>query len=132
MIQMMHRKQKKKHVDLYLRAVKRVAPLPCKERKLLLESLETEIEYFLEKNPSACTFDDIESLFGSPENVVASYLETLELDEDLRTVKARRARVRMVVCILAAVLLLVTAWLWIVHTRVPERVTETIVVYQYN
>lgn len=91
-------------VKWYLRAVRNLFPVMSKQERAYLAHLKASIrDYFGEQQPT--TTEEISAVFGSPEQVLADYLDQAEPDYLLRRIKlARRWRTLAWVMVVALVL----------------------------
>ncbi|MCD8051769.1 MAG: DUF6120 family protein [Clostridiales bacterium] len=95
----------------YLRAVNRLFPIMSKPERAYLAHLKASIrDYFGERQPA--TVEEVAAAFGSPEQVLADYLDQAEPDYLLRRIRlARRWRVLSWVMVAALVLVAIfCAW----------------------
>lgn len=69
-----------KDIRKYRRQTKRLLTCPIKYRRQLLDSMERDLQHFLEENPSA-GYSDAVALFGSPEDLAQTYLDDFSQKE---------------------------------------------------
>ena len=97
----------KKQLNAYCRRVRRCLPCPGKLKKQIMDSIWTQINLFLEKNPTA-DMTAIQQHFGTPQQIAAAYIDEMTPAEILRKFKIKRT-VITIVCAAAALALLLWA-----------------------
>ena len=78
-----------KHAKNYLNQIKYLFPMFSKHEKRFLNDLTASIENYLHDNPSA-SYDSICSEFGTPQDVIADYIEALDIEYIIKRLKTRR------------------------------------------
>lgn len=93
----------------YLRQVRRALRCPKKDRQPLLDRLRTDITEYAAQQP-ALTLADLCEQFGSPAQLAADYLETLEPTQLKRYRASARRRASLVFAALCLLLLFAAAF----------------------
>ena len=84
---------------------------------------------FVQEMPEA-SYDEVQRFLGPPQELAQSFLETIEPSHLLQFQKRQRIFRRGLLTLLAAVLLLVTAfYIRLLHTPAEVFVTETLIIY---
>ena len=96
---------KDKKVKVYLRKIRKMIP-SGKAKEQILEQIHQSVEAYLEENPEA-DWDALQSHFGTPEQISASYIEGMEPEEILGKFKKKKIIVGVVV---GAVVLAILLW----------------------
>jgi len=90
----------------YCKQISKCLSYSSKLKKKLLPDIELSIEQFIEDNPSV-SYEDIVEEFGTPQDMVKTFLETEEASELEQSFSVKR-RVSKVIIILALLLFIFT------------------------
>lgn len=105
----------KKNIRIYCNAVSKHLLCSSKTKKRFLTELEFNICDFLTDHPDA-SIADIQQHFGTPEDISASYLSTLDNDELNKKINKTR-KIKKIVMILAAIILFLFTIVYILEIR---------------
>lgn len=99
--------QRKKNaaVERYLRKVRRELPIPGKTKKAIAQRIQ-EAVYEQTRQDGETDMDGLISRFGSPRQIVESYMDGMSVTEFVDDLRMRRSIVRIVSMIAVLVLLL--------------------------
>lgn len=112
----------KQIVRLYMHKIKNQIRISLPAKKHFFQTLKQNIVLFLEEHPNA-SYEEILSAFGSPEEVAASFYETIdssEIDQQLH----RKHRLLIYCCTAIASLLLLCSWY-------SQKSSQAIVLYEF-
>lgn len=101
---------KHKAARQYLREVKRGLSCSGKQRRMVLGQIEESVDAFLSEKPEA-DYKAIAGRFGTPEQVVTSALDAMDVQELSHRLKIRK---RIVAIVGAAALAVVLLWAGVV------------------
>jgi len=93
-----------KELNKYLRKIRSMIPGSLCDRRRIMDSIENSIENYREQNPDASAAQ-IKAHFGSPEHIVADYLEEQSSERLLRTLRIKKRILAIVAGTMAAILL---------------------------
>lgn len=93
-----------KELKQYFKHIKLLLPLRRKKEKQFLKELQTSITDFINLNPD-CSFADICSHFGKPQEVVKDYLSTMDSADLCKQVCVRKRIKHAAVIILSLCLI---------------------------
>ena len=80
---MVKAKKMSNDIKKYIKYVKKIIPIHSKDKKEFIQLLTQKIIEFSNEHDS-CSYQDIVDKFGSPNEVAASYIETLNSDEIIK------------------------------------------------
>lgn len=113
----------------YYRRIRSYLPCRRKWKNSILDEIRCTIGAFLAENPNA-EYSEIEAHFGSPYQIAASYVDSMNTDELLRDLHIRKKITTIFAGTMAAILLIwalaVTAECIYYNTLYPGYMTETI------
>lgn len=97
-----------KELKQYFKQIKLLLPLRRKKEKQFLKELQENVAEFIALNPN-CSFADIRSHFGRPQDVVKDYLSTMDSADLCKQVCVRKrikhaAAVILSLCLIAFLL----------------------------
>ena len=113
----------KQIVRLYMHKIKNHIRIASPAKKHFFQTLKQNIELFLAERPNA-SYEEILSAFGSPEEVAASFYETIdssEIDQQLN----QKHRLLIGFCIAIASLSLLCGWY-------SQKMSQSIVLYEFE
>lgn len=113
----------KQIVRLYMHKIKNQIRISSPAKKHFFQTLKQNIELFLAGRPNA-SYEEILSAFGSPEEVAASFYETIdssEIDQQLN----QKHRLLIGFCIAIASLSLLCGWY-------SQKMSQSIVLYEFE
>ena len=73
----------------YISNIKRNLKITTKYKKEFLQNLENSVEEYTNENPTA-SYQDIEETFGSVEDIIESYYESMEKEEILKKIRLKK------------------------------------------
>ena len=83
-----------KELKKYYRQIKRWLPCGGKTKKQLMTNITATIENYLAENPEA-DFNALQSHFGTPQQIAASFVDEMDTVELLRKLRIRRKLVNI-------------------------------------
>lgn len=89
----------------YYRDIRSWLPCSRKNEKRILEQIRSSVEGYLEQNPEA-DINRVQTEFGSPQTIAASYVENMGAAEILKDLRLRRRIFAAVASAVAIILLL--------------------------
>lgn len=98
-------KQLERRADAYCRRVRAKLPFAGKSRRDYLTHMRQDVLGYLSNHPWAKQ-EELEEVFGSPEDIALSFLSELSYPEIMDRIRARNRAVRLVGAAVAAALLL--------------------------
>lgn len=98
-----------KSKSIYISEVKKKIKISSKYKKEFLETLNSNLDIYLEDNPSA-TYEDIENDFGKVDDVVQSYYDSIESKEIVK-----RLKTKMIITISIIIFLVIVLVVYIKH-----------------
>ena len=94
-----------KELRQYCRDVCRSLPCNSKEKRKIMAEVRSNVLAYLTEKPNADRAD-IESRFGTPKQIAASYIDAMEPQEMLRELNIRRKAAGIIAAAIAAIILL--------------------------
>ncbi len=73
----------------YISNIKRNLKVPTKYKKDFLQNLENSVEEYINENPTS-SYKDIEEAFGSVEDIIESFYESMEKEEILKKIRLKK------------------------------------------
>ena len=86
---MVKAKKMSNDIKKYIKYVKKIIPIHSKDKKEFIQLLTQKIIEFSNEHDS-CSYQDIVDKFGSPNEVAASYIETLNSDEIIKKLNKKK------------------------------------------
>lgn len=97
----------KRELNRYYRAISRELPCAGKRKKQILADIQQSVEVYRRDNPEA-DFAEIQSHFGTPSQIVNSYIEEMGMAELISGLRIRRRALQVLISVGVAV---VVIWL---------------------
>ena len=94
----------------YCRSIRSWLPCSRKMKQPIMEQISSSVHGYLEEHPDA-TLVDLQTQFGMPQKIAASYVDTMNTADILKNLRIRR---RIMMIVLAAVLALLVSWVTVV------------------
>lgn len=94
----------------YYRDIRSWLPCSRKNEKRILEQIRSSVEGYLEQNPEA-DINRVQTEFGSPQTIAASYVENMGAAEILKDLRLRR---RIFAAVASAVAIILLLWAGVV------------------
>jgi hypothetical protein len=94
----------------YCKHISKCLSYSSKLKKKLLPDIELSIKQFIEDNPSV-SYEDIVEEFGTPQDMVKTFLETEEVSELEQSFSVKRRVVRIVALAVIAVIVIIGIYL---------------------
>lgn len=91
-------------IKTYMKRVKAMIALHSKEEKVFLGNLKHEIEISYENNEVA-NYEELVNVYGSPNEVAASYLETQDPDRFIKHLKIKKMVAALIILIATIVII---------------------------
>ena len=88
-LHMVKAKKMSNDIKKYIKYVKKIIPIHSKDKKEFIQLLTQKIIEFSNEHDS-CSYQDIVDKFGSPNEVAASYIETLNSDEIIKKLNKKK------------------------------------------
>lgn len=98
----------KAYVRKYCRRVKSYLPCSCKQKRQILSELRRRVEETLAEQPTA----SLEEVFGTPQQVAASYVDEMSTTELLAALRLRRRVAAILTIGVVAVAVIWAAAVW--------------------
>lgn len=95
-------------IKKYIKYVKKIIPIHSKDKKEFIQLLTQKIIEFSNEHDS-CSYQDIVDKFGSPNEVAASYIETLNSDEIIKKLNKKKI---INIFISVIIILCISVWGW--------------------
>lgn len=90
----------------YLRSVRDMLPCSGKQKRCILEKIQSNADSFLAEQPDA-DFSLLQTHFGTPEQIAASYVDDMDTPALLKAIHTRK---RIFAVVTAAVLAILICW----------------------
>lgn len=100
----------KKTLTRYCRSVASWLPCPGKQKKQILREIQGNVALYLEENPEA-DLAAVQTRFGNPQAIAAAYVDGMDTEALLRSLRTRR---RIVAIVAATALICVALWAGVV------------------
>jgi len=99
-----------KNIKKYLKHIRTLLPMYSRQEKRFLNDLKTSIEKHISENPDT-SLEDITAKFGTPNDVVYDYIESVDFEYIMKRLSTRKTikRVAAIILILAIVLFFIFA-----------------------
>lgn len=108
---------------LYISAVKKQLPIISPSKKAFLRTLKQNINNHIAEHPDT-TYECVVTNFGTPEEVVSSFYESLDSDEISQQLHRKR-KITLICCILFCTLILLCGWY-------QHQMSQTIQYYEFE
>lgn len=82
-------KQKNREINLYFRQIKTLLPIYGKEEKQFIRHLRTDMEEYIDAQPS-CSWEQVLEQFESPQEAVHGYLSAQDPEKIYKKLKIRK------------------------------------------
>lgn len=82
-------KQKNREINLYFRQIKTLLPIYGKEEKQFIRHLRTDMEEYIDAQPS-CSWEQVLEQFESPQEAVYGYLSAQDPEKIYKKLKIRK------------------------------------------
>ena len=107
----------------YIRYVKKLVPIHSKDTKEFINLLENKITEF-ENDKEQCNYQDIVDEFGAPNEIVGSYIESL--DESTITKELNKSRIIKIISTVIVVLCVITwcSCMYIINQQYKEAYSD--------
>ena len=92
-------------VRRYLREIKKGIPCTGRRKRDILNKINETIGEYLEENPDS-QYEDLTARFGTPKQIVSSYVEEMDTPELIKKLNVRRKIVGIVTAAAVAVVIL--------------------------
>ena len=83
--------QQDKYITRYIKRVKKIFPYGYSNKNYILSVLKDNLTLFFFDHPNA-TYDDLNTLFGSPESYVESFLSSYSSDELRKSLQLKKRK----------------------------------------
>lgn len=118
-----------KSKSIYISEVKKKIKISSKYKKEFLETLNSNLDIYLEYNPNA-TYKDIENDFGKVDDIIKSYYDSIDDEEIINRLKNKKIVIISVIIFLVMILSIYIKYFYDFGKAVPaysvEEVTEFI------
>lgn len=85
----------------YYRDVKKLFPINGKQEKIYLKHLKQQIDEY-----GDVSYNDLEETFGNPNQIYASYIESLDEDDVIKKVNQKKLLKKLIMtCIICAIMI---------------------------
>lgn len=116
-VKRMNQRSKRAIIERYLRKVRRALPIPGKTKRALVQQIRESI---YEQTGEATELDEaaLVEKFGTPRQIVESYVENMSVSEFMDDMCVRRKVIRIVLAALLAAFIvrtLVVGGIWLNH-----------------
>lgn len=109
----------------YYSSIRSWLPCPRKMKRIILSDIRENVEFYLEENPDA-TIAQIQSHFGNPQQIAASYVSDLDMTKLLRDLRLRkRIFTAVITAVSAALIAALLLWGWGVGQSIIETRNES-------
>ena len=98
-------KELEKQLRRYYRSVRACLPCVRRQKKQILSAIKDTVNTYLAERPEV-DIDNITRHFGTPEQIAAAYLSTMDMPELLHSLMIRKRIIRIVGAVAAVVIIL--------------------------
>ena len=119
-----------KELKKYYKQIKSNLPMYTSKEKKFISDLQSSVCEYIEAKPE-CIMDDIVERFGTPNEIVQTYLEGVE-DIDPKKLKLYRRKIKIIIGVLLVALITVTAYTIYIHSDANGHSKTVITVYEDN
>ena len=99
----------------FLKQVKNLLPILSKQEKRFLKDLENGISEYFSVHPNS-TVEDIANEFGTPNDIVHDYIESIDLDYIIKRISTRRIIRRALICIVMLAFIVSSAFIGSIYS----------------
>lgn len=122
-----------KELNRYFREIRLLLPLYSKTEKKFLRDFRHSVEEYVDDNPD-CTIADIYEVFEKPEDVVYSYISTLDSEKLCKSIAIRKFIKIAVIVLLIIAVITSLFWCWTWYSAYLDSknsiITETVIVIE--
>lgn len=101
---------RKNDLEKYNRQIYKLLVLPKRPRKILYDSIASGIEEYTAKHPMV-SYEDLVKHFGSPKDLVETFIETSNYKEMNKSQKRKRKILKALLCIGIAAATILFSWI---------------------
>lgn len=99
----------------FLKQVKNLLPIFSKQEKRFLKDLENDISEYFNVHPNS-TVEDIANEFGTPNDIVHDYIESIDLDYIIKRISTRKIVRRTLICIVLLAFIVSSAFIGSIYS----------------